>query len=193
MRAVRHTYRIRLTIYTLLDAKYRPEAVSGDVAGMRTATSGSLTDRLTREHRMTIDEARLILNVNKEDPMETILSVRLALSRGLPGVLSLCAPHTALRAPVQSEFASRRATKTTTRQEAEHAVLVTLPAVEGRARTRADRGREQGCGGRGEHPGAERGRAATTTPIAEPVIRIGARPTGLSCFLCHNLYPPFIG
>lgn len=43
---------------------------------MRTATSGSLTDRLTREHRMTLDEARLILNVKKEEPMERIMQVR---------------------------------------------------------------------------------------------------------------------
>lgn len=57
----------------IANAKYRPEAGGGDVAGMRTANSGSLTDRLTREHRMTIDEARLILNVKKEDPMEKIL------------------------------------------------------------------------------------------------------------------------
>ena len=46
---------------------------------MRNATSGSLTDRLTREHRMTLDEARLILNVKKEEPMEGILQVRPAL------------------------------------------------------------------------------------------------------------------
>ncbi|KAI0798710.1 hypothetical protein BC629DRAFT_243430 [Irpex lacteus] len=56
------------------NAKYRPEAaMGGDVSGLRTATSGSLTDRLTREHRMTLDEARLILNVKKEDPAEKIL------------------------------------------------------------------------------------------------------------------------
>ncbi|EKM54610.1 uncharacterized protein PHACADRAFT_197043 [Phanerochaete carnosa HHB-10118-sp] len=55
------------------NAKYRPEAISGDVAGMRNATSGSFTDRLTREHLMTLDEARLILNAKKEDPMETVL------------------------------------------------------------------------------------------------------------------------
>jgi len=37
------------------------------------ATSGSPTDRLTREHRMTADEARLILNVKKEDAAERLL------------------------------------------------------------------------------------------------------------------------
>ncbi|GJE94423.1 hypothetical protein PsYK624_105920 [Phanerochaete sordida] len=55
------------------NAKYRPEALGGDVAGMQNATSGSLTDRLTREHRMTLDEARLILNVKKDEPAERIL------------------------------------------------------------------------------------------------------------------------
>ncbi|KAI0645567.1 Pam16-domain-containing protein [Trametes meyenii] len=56
------------------NAKYRPPGAGGaDVAGVGNATSGSLTDRLTREHRMTADEARLILNVKKEDPIEKIV------------------------------------------------------------------------------------------------------------------------
>ncbi|KAI0705048.1 protein transporter [Cerioporus squamosus] len=58
----------------IANAKYRPEGgAGGDVAGVGHATSGSLTDRLTREHRMTADEARLILNVKKEDSVERIL------------------------------------------------------------------------------------------------------------------------
>ena len=44
---------------------------------MQTATSGSLTDRLTREHRMTVDEARLILNLKKEDSADKMLQVAL--------------------------------------------------------------------------------------------------------------------
>ncbi|KAI0779386.1 Pam16-domain-containing protein [Fomes fomentarius] len=56
------------------NAKYRPPgAAGGDVAGVGNATSGSLTDTLTREHRMTADEARLILNVKKDDSVERIL------------------------------------------------------------------------------------------------------------------------
>ncbi|EIW63457.1 protein transporter [Trametes versicolor FP-101664 SS1] len=56
------------------NAKYRPPGAGGaDVAGVGNATSGSLTDRLTREHRMTADEARLILNVKKEDTVERIV------------------------------------------------------------------------------------------------------------------------
>ncbi|KAI0745980.1 hypothetical protein C8Q76DRAFT_46422 [Earliella scabrosa] len=56
------------------NARYRPPGGLGsDVAGVGNATSGSLTDKLTREHRMTADEARLILNVKKEDSVERIL------------------------------------------------------------------------------------------------------------------------
>lgn len=60
-----------------IDAKHRPQALGSDVAGVGNATSGSITDKLTRDHRMTLDEARLILNVKKEDQMERILQVRL--------------------------------------------------------------------------------------------------------------------
>ncbi|KAI0769755.1 Pam16-domain-containing protein [Trametes elegans] len=56
------------------NAKYRPPGAGGsDVAGVGGANSGSLTDRLTREHRMTADEARLILNVKRNDPIEKIV------------------------------------------------------------------------------------------------------------------------
>lgn len=55
----------------LADAKYSPQAALGnDAAGV-----GSATDHLTRLHRMTLDEAHLILNVKRGDPMETIIKV----------------------------------------------------------------------------------------------------------------------
>ncbi|KAF8757292.1 hypothetical protein RHS01_03874 [Rhizoctonia solani] len=58
-------------------AKHRPAgATEGEAAGLGNATSGSLTDRLTREHRMTVDEAQLILNVKREAPLEEIVKVR---------------------------------------------------------------------------------------------------------------------
>ena len=67
------------------DVKHRPEAVmGGDVSGLQTATSGSLTDRLTREHRMTLDEARLILNLKKEDAGERMLQVCFSHGVGAP-------------------------------------------------------------------------------------------------------------
>ena len=58
-----------------VDAKQRPEALGSDVVGVGKATSGSLTDKLTREHRLTLDEAHLILNTKKEDSLEQVLAV----------------------------------------------------------------------------------------------------------------------
>ncbi|KAL1742078.1 hypothetical protein HDZ31DRAFT_44052 [Schizophyllum fasciatum] len=56
------------------NAKYTPEAVAGgDVAGLKNATSQSITDQLTRQHRMTLDEAELILNVKREAEMEQVM------------------------------------------------------------------------------------------------------------------------
>ena len=60
---------------TCIDAKHRPDGLGSDVVGMGKATSGSLTDKLTREHRLTLDEAHLILNAKKEDSLEQILAV----------------------------------------------------------------------------------------------------------------------
>ncbi|TEB37557.1 hypothetical protein FA13DRAFT_1621883, partial [Coprinellus micaceus] len=56
-----------------------PGVIAGDAAGVGNATSGSFTDKLTREHRMTLDEASLILNVKKDTPLEQILKVRLVV------------------------------------------------------------------------------------------------------------------
>ncbi|KAJ8516054.1 hypothetical protein ONZ45_g6606 [Pleurotus djamor] len=56
------------------NAKHSPQAaLAGDAAGVGNATSGSVTDQLTRTHRMTLDEAHLILNSKKGDGMEAIL------------------------------------------------------------------------------------------------------------------------
>lgn len=63
-----------LTTYSI-DAKQNP-GVASDVTGVRGATSGSLTDKLTVEHRMTVDEAHLILNTKQTDTMEAIMKVR---------------------------------------------------------------------------------------------------------------------
>ena len=63
-----------------LDAKHRPQGGLGnDISGVGNATSGSITDTLTRSHRMTLDEAHLILNVKRGEPMESVLRVRLPL------------------------------------------------------------------------------------------------------------------
>ncbi|KAF9452341.1 protein transporter [Macrolepiota fuliginosa MF-IS2] len=56
------------------NAKNSPQAaMGGDVAGVGHATSGSATDNLTLQHRMTVDEAQLILNVKRGEEMEQIL------------------------------------------------------------------------------------------------------------------------
>ena len=79
--AGRKKYRVPDFVYdeaiymSCVDAKHRPEGLGSDVVGMGKATSGSLTDKLTREHRLTLDEAHLILNAKKEDSLEQILAV----------------------------------------------------------------------------------------------------------------------
>lgn len=55
------------------NAKYRPPtALTGESEGVRNATSGSRTDILTRELRMTLDEAHLILNVKRGETLEAV-------------------------------------------------------------------------------------------------------------------------
>ncbi|KZT40524.1 hypothetical protein SISSUDRAFT_963073, partial [Sistotremastrum suecicum HHB10207 ss-3] len=56
------------------NAKYRPQGGgAGDAQGVGNATTGSVTDKLTREHLLTLDEAHLILNLKKGDTAETML------------------------------------------------------------------------------------------------------------------------
>lgn len=56
------------------NAKHLPQAgMASDVAGVGNANSGSATDSLTREHRMTLDEAQLILNVKRDEKLEAIM------------------------------------------------------------------------------------------------------------------------
>lgn len=63
----------------LLDAKHAPQnAIGADVAGVSNATSGTITDQLTRQHRMTLDEAHLILNIKRGESMENVLKVRVS-------------------------------------------------------------------------------------------------------------------
>ena len=61
------------------DAKHRPAITSSDAVGVNNATSQSLTDRLTREHRMTVDEARMILNVRPQDSVDIMAQVRYSM------------------------------------------------------------------------------------------------------------------
>ena len=52
--------------------------------GVGKATSGSITDKLTRDHRLTLDEAHMILNTKKEDPLEQIRAVSAELLSHFP-------------------------------------------------------------------------------------------------------------
>ncbi|KAJ7703282.1 Pam16-domain-containing protein [Mycena rosella] len=55
------------------NAKASPQGVLGnDVGGVGNATTASRTDQLTRQHRMTLDEAHLILNVKHGEQMQKI-------------------------------------------------------------------------------------------------------------------------
>lgn len=69
------------------DAKHRPQGAIGEVEGVGNATTGSVTDKLTREHRMTLDEAHLILNTKRGEAVERILQVRPSVR-----TLSIAAP-----------------------------------------------------------------------------------------------------
>ncbi|KAJ6586843.1 Pam16-domain-containing protein [Mycena vulgaris] len=56
------------------NAKHSPQGILGnDVGGVGNANSASRTDQLTRQHRMTLDEAHLILNIKHGEEMEKIL------------------------------------------------------------------------------------------------------------------------
>lgn len=68
-----------MVLIPCVDAKHSPQGAMGSesVAGVGGATSGSATDQLTRAHRMTLDEAHLILNVKRGEEMEKVLQVRL--------------------------------------------------------------------------------------------------------------------
>lgn len=89
-----------------IDAKHSPQSALGnDVDGVGTATSGSATDQLTRLHRMTVDEAHMILNVKRGDSIEAIMKVcyhHVYFDLNMPTRLS------ELRAPVQGQLTKTR-------------------------------------------------------------------------------------
>lgn len=100
----------RYSFLLITDAKAAPiSAVGGDVAGVRHANSDSSTDKLTREHRMTLDEAHLILNTKPESTLESVKNVCIPfhpypfLGFLLPRA-GLTLTPIALRAPLQNEL-----------------------------------------------------------------------------------------
>lgn len=60
--------------------------MGNDAAGVSHATSSSLTDQLTRQHRMTLDEAQLILNVKRGDEMQQVLKVTHLFLSAIPAL-----------------------------------------------------------------------------------------------------------
>jgi hypothetical protein len=130
------------------DAKHRPQGAIGEVEGVGNATTGSVTDKLTREHRMTLDEAHLILNAKRGEAVERILQVRPSGLR--PSLLraNFCLPE--LRTLVQSQRGGGSVTHKCARGTGRggDTSAFTLPAVKGGAGTRADRGRTGDCKGR---------------------------------------------
>jgi hypothetical protein len=92
------------------DAKHSPQGLLGnEVAGVGNATSGSLTDQLTRQHRMTLDEAHLILNVKRGEDMAVVLKV--SYDDDLLGVVFDTWPE--LRTLIQCKFTTTTTTNTT--------------------------------------------------------------------------------
>ena len=65
------------------DFKYKPEGMDQNTAP--SSSKGASSNAATMQHQMSIDEAHLILNVKKEDPMEIIQKVSLG-SMSLPNV-----------------------------------------------------------------------------------------------------------
>jgi len=86
------------------NAQHRPILAAGtDAAGVQNATSMSLTDKLTREHKMTADEARLILNVGKQEGVEAMMKQfdHLVKANSLRPVPEGISPAAAARLPQQ--------------------------------------------------------------------------------------------
>ncbi|CEL60917.1 Mitochondrial import inner membrane translocase subunit tim-16 OS=Neurospora crassa (strain ATCC 24698 / 74-OR23-1A / CBS 708,71 / DSM 1257 / FGSC 987) GN=pam-16 PE=3 SV=1 [Rhizoctonia solani AG-1 IB] len=107
------------------NAKHRPAGgVEGEAAGIGNATSGSVTDRLTRDHRMTVDEAQLILNVKRDAPLEEIVKRYEALFKQNsppppPEPGSAAAKSKKTPAPVWSHYLQSKVVRARERLEAE--------------------------------------------------------------------------
>lgn len=82
--------------------------MGSDAAGVGHATSGSPTDQLTRLHRMTVDEAQLILNVKRDDAMEQVMKVS-TYNVYIHSSPTLTPQIQELRTSIQNQFASTTA------------------------------------------------------------------------------------
>jgi len=108
------------------NAKHRPVGGTSDVAGVGNATSGSVTDKLTRDHRMTLDEARLILNLKQGEGLEQVLKSYehlFKINGPPPAAKEAAAPRRAARgsagAPQSSHYLQSKVVRARERIEAE--------------------------------------------------------------------------
>ncbi|KAG7446368.1 uncharacterized protein BT62DRAFT_820301, partial [Guyanagaster necrorhizus] len=98
-----------------------PQAVGSDVAGVGNARSGSLTDQLTRQHRMTLDEAHLILNIKRGEELEKILQnyEHLFKANSLPAEVPRAPIHGRSATPLNSHYLQSKVVRARERIEAE--------------------------------------------------------------------------
>ncbi|KAH9961281.1 hypothetical protein BC827DRAFT_1203589 [Russula dissimulans] len=113
------------------NAKHRPQgAIGSDVAGVGNATTGSVTDKLTREHRMTLDEAHLILNTKRADGIERVLQCyeHLFRANAPPEVPPTAAPGArGTPAPRHSHYLQSKVVRARERIEAELEIAAEEP------------------------------------------------------------------
>ncbi|KAF5385753.1 hypothetical protein D9615_002482 [Tricholomella constricta] len=104
------------------NAKQGPQgALGGDVGGVGSATSGSPTDQITRLHRMTLDEANLILNVKREDSLERVLkNYEHLFKANSPGPTPDKAAKGKIPLPTNSHYLQSKVFRARERIEAEH-------------------------------------------------------------------------
>ncbi|KAF8622344.1 hypothetical protein AX15_007077 [Amanita polypyramis BW_CC] len=114
------------------NAKHRPPGASGsDVAGIENAKTGSITDTLTREHRMTMDEAQLILNVKRNDEMEQILkNYEHLFKANSPPASDKPASGRTMTIPTHSHYLQSKVVRAKERIRAEIEMSDSLPSTE---------------------------------------------------------------
>ncbi|KAJ7594853.1 hypothetical protein C8J56DRAFT_927784 [Mycena floridula] len=114
------------------NAKHSPQAaLGGDVNGVGNATSGSITDQLTRQHRMTLDEAHLILNLKRGDEMKQVLqNYEHLFKANSPPVAPAkdALPTGKVQAPVHSHYLQSKVVRARERIEAEFTAEATPQA-----------------------------------------------------------------
>ncbi|KAF8348078.1 Pam16-domain-containing protein, partial [Amanita rubescens] len=107
------------------NAKHRPAGAAGsDISGVENAKTGSITDTLTREHRMTLDEAQLILNVKRSDGLEQMLKhYEHMFKANSPPIPEKSPPSRSTSTPAYSHYLQSKVVRAKERIEAEMKIL----------------------------------------------------------------------